>query len=411
MGGYDFPGSNSNIDLHSLTGWIPERLSLKDKAFNPDKVFGMLIDRHRRGDLLTTLATGEIPDHVCERTGLVSAHAYAVLDIRQAQGHRLLLVKNPWSHLRWKGKFSERDSINWTPALKAELKYDPANARNFDDGVFYIDFASVCMFFEAIYINWNPSIFTYTYCTHDVWRAGVGPVKDIYNIGHNPQYRLTPDSDNCSIWILLTRHITEVEDFAKNKEYIAVIVYKGGKKVYLPFDPPPLIDGARINSPHYLCKIVVPPGDKSPFTLVISQYEKTATIFYSIRAYSTAKFTLEKIQNEYTFKEKVTGEWNDETAGGCGNNRDTYANNPRYALTVEGLNAEQNKVLIDLRGPRQYSVGFDVVTVTTKDPQTPYYFKSLSSGAFRSGFTVLEISPIPAGTYQIIPSTYHANQK
>ena len=195
MGGYDFPGSNSNIDLHSLTGWIPERISLKDKDFNPDKIFNLLHDRHRRGDLLTTLATGELADHVCERTGLVSTHAYAVLDIRQAQGQRLLLVKNPWSHLRWKGKFSERDSVNWTPALKTELRYEPANARNFDDGVFYIDFASICKFFEAIYINWNPSIFAYTYCTHDVWRAGVGPVKDIYNIGHNPQYRLTPDSE------------------------------------------------------------------------------------------------------------------------------------------------------------------------------------------------------------------------
>jgi hypothetical protein len=34
------------------------------------------------------------------------------------------------------------------------------------------------------------------------------------------------------------------------------LVYKNdGKKVYYPFDPPPYIDGVRINSPHYLAQV------------------------------------------------------------------------------------------------------------------------------------------------------------
>jgi calpain-7 len=152
------------------------------------------------------------------------------------------------------------------------------------------------------------------------------------------------------------------------------------------------------------------PSKCNRYTLVMSQYEKSTTIYYTIRAYSTSKFSLTKIIDPYDRKESLTGEWNREMAGGCANNRDSFHKNPVYQLKVEGSVAEHNQILVDLKGPKQFAVGFDIQTVSTVDPKTPYSFKSLSSGSFRPGFTVLEVNPIPAGVYNIIPSTFNAGQ-
>lgn len=51
-------------------------------------------------------------------------------------------------------------------------------------------------------------------------------------------------------------------------------------------DPPPYIDGIRINSPHYLTKIKLTSPGTHTFTLVVSQYEKQNTIHYTIRVCS-----------------------------------------------------------------------------------------------------------------------------
>ncbi len=48
---------------------------------------------------------------------------------------RFLQLKNPWSHLRWKGRYSERDEKNWTPDLLKYLNFDPKTAQKFDNGI------------------------------------------------------------------------------------------------------------------------------------------------------------------------------------------------------------------------------------------------------------------------------------
>uniref|UniRef100_F1KU58 Calpain-7 n=1 Tax=Ascaris suum TaxID=6253 RepID=F1KU58_ASCSU len=413
MGGYDFPGSNSSIDMHALTGWIPERIAIRkdSKDFDADAVFEKLFTRFHQGHCLVTLATGKMSQIDIERSGLVDAHAYAVLDLRKALGKRMLLVKNPWTHLRWKGRYSEKDTLNWTPELCHALNYNPADAQQFDDGVFWIDYESVCHFFDVFYVNWDPSIFKHTYGLHAMWSAGVGPVKDLYTVADNPQYILEVNNKNGSsaVWILLTRHITDKTDFADNREFITVMVYKSGKKVYLPFDPKPLMEPIRINSPHYLCQMIVKDTGVQKYTLVVAQHEKMNTIYYTLRVYSTTEFRLHKVKVPYIVKKKEVGEWKGKTAGGCGNgpSRETYKNNPIYNISLDE-GSDENEVFVELKGPKQYSVGFEVKQISSPRNKP---FERRDSGAFRPGYTVLALESVPAGIYSIQPMTFLKDQE
>lgn len=76
-----------NIDLHALTGWIPERIAIRpgSSEFDSAKEFKKIHDRFHHGDCLVTVATGEISEADEERAGLVPTHAYAMLDIRDVK--------------------------------------------------------------------------------------------------------------------------------------------------------------------------------------------------------------------------------------------------------------------------------------------------------------------------------------
>ena len=412
MGGYDFPGSNSNIDLYALTGWVPERVSIRpnDPTWDSEATFKNLATRLRAGQCLATVATGELSDALADRAGLVSTHAYAVLDAREVEGEKLLKLKNPWSHLRWRGNWSELDMRHWTPTYRHQLEYNPDDAANFDNGVFWIDYKSLQHYFDVLYMNWDPTMFRHSTVQHGGWSGDKGPAKDLITMEHNPQYRLEvrDAAGGGAVWLLLSRHITEISDFKNNKEYITLLIYKNdGKKVYYPHDPPPYIDGVRINSPHYLTKIILDKGENvRRFTVVVSQFEKTSTIYFTVKAFSTLPFKLDKIKTNWRHKEDVTGKWTSVTSGGCGNYRDTWPNNPRYKLELDS----SGLVHIQLKGPKQYQIGFDVLNVTASDRNSEHYFTKKSSGLYRSGFVVLTVEAV-AGVYDIIPSTFSPGQE
>lgn len=127
-----------------------------------------------------------------------------------------MLLKNPWRNQRWRGNYSECDQKNWTPELIKELRFDPRAAKAVDDGTFWIDLKSFSHFFKTIYLNWNPSLFKYTFCCHSFWSSNQGPVFDFYSYDNNPQYKLSV-SQPTVVWALLTRHITDkVIFFRKN---------------------------------------------------------------------------------------------------------------------------------------------------------------------------------------------------
>jgi calpain-7 len=77
LGGYSFPGSSSEIDLHTLTGWIPEMIDIEGKNFDSDREWKRMYNGYRFGDCLINISTGKMDESLAESIGLVPLHAYA----------------------------------------------------------------------------------------------------------------------------------------------------------------------------------------------------------------------------------------------------------------------------------------------------------------------------------------------
>ncbi|KAF2466646.1 calpain-like protease palB/rim-13 [Lindgomyces ingoldianus] len=434
-GGYDFPGSNSCSDLWTLTGWIPEQIYLQETDTVPSQLWTRLYKAFLYGDVLVTLGTGKMSNRQERELGLEGQHSYVVLDMRETDHDRLLLVKNPWVEGKgWRGPrppaapVADISSLSEYSATGTDALHKdsiPSKERPHPT-TFWIGLDHVIQYFESLYVNWNPGLFRYRQDIHFEWvienqKSPAGCI-----ITH-PQFSFS-SKEGGVVWFLLCRHFRdtpgemhESSDAFNDgtlqphshmssagsppKGYMSVSVCDGhGERIYIK-------DACLESSPYVNVSQSLLRWDcdaDSTYTVVIDQDELPAsTYIFSLSAFSNGTINLEPATSKYAHTKIHSDQWRPQTAGGS-TSSPRYFENPQYTLEVKERCALAILLTsVDHQHPLHvklvYGYGKRMYRLQSRDVL-------IDSGDHRGGSAFAEIQGLQPGIYTIICSLFEAGK-
>ncbi|ETS84658.1 hypothetical protein PFICI_02683 [Pestalotiopsis fici W106-1] len=134
-------GGFTGEGIEDLTGGVTSEIYTKDIL---DKEYFWKEELMKVNDeFLFGCSTGMWGIGWGDRRGIVELHAYSIMKAVEIDGHRLLLLKNPWGKGEWKGPWSD-GSKEWTAEWLVKL-----NHRFGDDGAFWISYSDLLRKFQA----------------------------------------------------------------------------------------------------------------------------------------------------------------------------------------------------------------------------------------------------------------------
>lgn len=428
-GGYDFPGSNSGTDLWILSGWIPEQVFLQSDDLEPDVFWRRALNAFIYGDVMVTMGTGKISARAEKEIGLAGQHDYAVLDLREINGQKLFLIKNPWCEgTSWRGRFKESSYVSDTGVGAGEAGIhevdEPVQSSrdllNADDqlspGTFWMDLDNVIQNFESIYLNWNPGIFHHRQDLHFSWNLAdpTTACRRYASLKGHPQFTVTTQK-RATVWLLLCRHFrgTDQSDSSGSQSqdidfrgFISLHAFhSGGLRLLLANN---VVEKSNfVDSPQTLLKLErCEPG--KPITLVPGEQElPPVNLTFTLSAWSDAPLTLQEAPDRYPCNTNIDGSWQKDTAGGNAHSP-TYSTNPQFSVEVTRktsisllLEADNDALNVHLKlihgyGQRVRSIRARDIVVDSKD--------------YRRRCCVAEVGSVEPGKYTIICSTFEPNQ-
>ena len=398
----------------------------------PDQLWKRIYNAFMYGDVLVTAGTGKMSTRQERELGLEGQHSYVVLDMRETDHDRLLLIKNPW--VEGKGWRGPRPSA--VAAVEASTSSDESKnslESYHRDSVptqdrphpttFWIGLEQVIQHFESLYLNWNPGLFQYRQDIHFEWDVNT-PSPGGCIVKH-PQFALTSKGAG-PVWLLLSRHFRDAQATTKEesdafndgsirrdsqvstngdapKGYMSIYICDGhGERLYMKDNY--LESSAYVTTPQCLLR-----GDmdaNSAYSVVIDQDDlPPSTYTFSLSAFANTAITLEPASPRFPLQKMEEGAWTRQTAGG-GTDSPKYFDNPQYSLNV-----------------RQH--GSLAILLTSTNHEHPLHVKLAlghgkrlyrlqsrdvlaDSGNHRSGCVLAEIKDLQPGCYTVICSLFEA---
>lgn len=387
------------------------------------------------GDVLVTAGTGKMSTKQEREFGLEGQHSYVVLDMKETDHDRLLLVKNPWVEgMGWRGPrppaVSILDSTTSSGGSNTNLEAYHRDSIPTRDRphptTFWIGLEQVIQHFESLYLNWNPGLFRYRQDIHFEWTIDSQQSSGGCIVNH-PQFAFY-SKDAGLVWFLLSRHFRDTPADIKDesdafndgsigadsqvnssgessKGYMSVYICNGyGERLY--------IKDTYLESSDYVttpqCLLRWDTDANSTYTVVIDQDNLPPSLYtFSLSAFSNSAITLEPAMQKYAVQKIEQGAWTRQSAGGS-TSSSRYFENPQYTLEVR----ERGSLAILLTSANHEHAlhvklalghGKRLSRLQNRDVM-------VDSGDHRRGCVFAEMKDIQPGLYTIICSLFEAGQ-